>query len=293
MLIIGLCSIIFFYISYRFYKAYCLAYENCHPRRTIGKKFEKIPYKTKSFSFTSKDNILINAIEWIPNVEIRGTVIACHYLGGSKNVLYTYIEPLLREGYRVTAFDYVNHGDSMDRKSLRFNLEDDMKNFICKLKELGINGPYATIGFSMGASIALSTSVLCEDVKAVVVDSGPLIFPKEYVAYVLHNKRVSNPIDKLIFKFLFMYVVGFGKMSRKMKKDIKRYYKIPILIIHGKNDHIISIHNTEFLFQQLDHLKSKRIVVDKSYHLTNKLLLGNQYNQLIIEFLNRHLLEKI
>lgn len=291
MAIAGLCILLISYLVFHCYKAYCLVYENCHPKRADFSKLEEIPYKMEQFSFVSKTGITLAAALWLPNEEIKGTVIACHYLGGSKNAIYPYIEPLLNAGYRVTAFDYPNHGDSMDRRSIRYDLEEDMKRFLSKIKELGIREPYVVLGFSMGASLALSTAHLCDEVKAVVVDSGPLIFVKEYVSYVLRTKKIGNPVEKKFFLFLYLYVVGFRKMSWKMKRRMKGYFKLPVFIIHGKKDRIITVRNTEFLYHYLDPVKSKRLVVDSAHHLTNRILLGDSYDEMVVDFIKENLLE--
>ena len=291
MVVAGIGFLLFFYLVFHYYKAYRLVYENCHPKRAAVSKWEGIPYRMKNFSFESK-GITLSAMEWLPNQEIKGTVIVCHYLGGSKNAVYPYIEPLLKAGFRVTAFDYPNHGESMDRKNLRYDLEKDMQAFMGKMKELGISGPYAMLGLSMGASLALSTAVLCEEVKVVVVDSGPLIFVKEYVTYVLRNKKIRNPVEKIAFLFLYFYVVGFRTMSRKLYQRIEKYFDLPVLMIHGNKDHTISIRNTEFFYRYLDNVKSKRVVVEGAHHLTNRVLLGEKYDEMVVDFITSNIMER-
>lgn len=289
MILVLLIILLIFYLLFHFQRAYCMVYENCHPKRVSASTMEEIPYKTKQFSFCSRDGILLAAVEWLPKQKIKGTIIACHYLGGSKNAIYPYIEPLLKVGYRVTAFDYPNHGESMDRKSIKYDLEEEMKLFICKIKELGMEGPYAAIGFSMGASLALSTTVFCKEIKVVVVDSGPLVFVKEYVEYVMRNKKTKNYIEKIAFLFFYFYIVGFRKMSKKIKKRVKEYFELPVLIIHGKRDQIIPVRNTEYLYEKLDLAKSKRVLVDRSHHLTNRILLGEKYDKMTVEFITKNL----
>lgn len=290
-MVVGIGFLFVFYFLFHIYKAYHLVYENCHPKRVSISILEGIPYNMKKFSFES-EGITLSAIEWLPNQDIKGTVIACHYLGGSKNAIYPYIEPLLKVGFRVVAFDYPNHGESMDRRSLRYNLEKDMQRFIYKIKEMGICGPYAIYGLSMGASLAFSAATLCNEVKVIVVDSGPLIYVSEYVSYVLRNKKVKNPIEKVAFLIFYFYVVGFRKMSKKLYQRIKNYFELPILIIHGKKDHTISIRNTEFLYCHLDTAKSNRIVVEGAHHLTNRVLMGEKYDEMIVDFIEKNLLEK-
>lgn len=284
--------VVFFYVCFYCCKAYRLAYENCHPKRAVVSELEGIPYKRNKFSFVSKGGVTLSAEEWLPNTEIRGTIIACHYLGGSKNAIYPYAEPLLKEGFRVTAFDYPNHGESMDRKGLQYDLEEDMRLFISKIKERGIHGPYGVLGLSMGASLALSTVSLCDEVRAVIVDSGPLIFVKEYVDYVLWTKKIKNPIEKWFFTFFYLYVVGFRRGGRKLRQRIEHYEKLPILIIHGKRDHTIAPRNAEYLYGRLSKESARIVLVEGAHHLTNRIVLGIKYDEMIVDFLKKNLWEK-
>lgn len=284
--------VLFFYVGFYCYKAYGLAYENCHPKRAAVAEPEGIPYGQSKFSFVSKGGAVLSAVEWLPNKEIKGTVIACHYLGGSKNAIYPYVEPLLKEGFRVTAFDYPNHGESMDQKGLKYDLEEDMQLFLSRLKERGINGPYGVMGLSMGASLALSAAGLCDEIRVVIVDSGPLIFVREYVDYVLRTKHIKHPIEKWAFTFLSLYVVGFQKMSRKLLRRIEHYKNLPILMIHGKKDHTISPENTAYLYKQLNTEGARRIVVEGAHHLTNRILLGTKYDEMIVDFVKKNLGER-
>lgn len=277
------------YIIYSIKKGYDLVYEGSHPKKSKLYSLESIPFKTNKFYFLSKDNITLSAIEYIPNQPSQGTILACHYLGGSKSSIYSYIEPLLYNGFTVVAFDYPNHGESMDRKGNKYTLEDDMKRFILTIKERGMKGPYGTMGFSMGATIALSATDYLPEIKAIIVDSGPLIFVYDYFNYVLKNKKVKNKIVKIVFLFFYLYVIGFYKMSKRM---IKRFYRIkgrPILIIHSKKDKTISYKNAEYTYKLLKSKNAKLISVEKAHHLTNRIILGNVYDEMIVNFFKKWL----
>ena len=265
--------------------------EGSHPKRSGSLDLNDIPYEVRKFDFLSKDGIRLSAIEYVTNQPPKGTILACHYLGGSKTSIYTYIEPLLARGFNVASFDYPNHGESDDRKGTRYSLEDDMRRFINKLKELDIKGPYGTFGFSMGASIALSATDYLPEIKAVVVDSGPLIYVRDYFLYVLSNKDVKNKIRRIVFLFIYLYIVGFYKMSRKMIRRLKTFDELPVLIIHSKKDRIISFKNAEFVYSLLQSKNAELIPVEKAHHLTNRVILGNVYDQKVLEFFEKWLIE--
>jgi alpha-beta hydrolase superfamily lysophospholipase len=251
-------------------------------------KFD-IPYNYRKFYFESRDKTKLCGIEYIPNQKPKGTIIGCHYLGGSKTSIYSYIEPLLKNGFRVVSFDYPNHGESMDRKGNKYTLEDDMHRFLLKIKELEIEGPYAAYGLSMGATIAISATDYLKDMKAIVVDSGPLIFVKDYFIYVLNNKKIKNKFTRVIYVFLYLHIIGFFRMSKRMKKRINKL-AIPILIIHGRRDKTISYRNAEYLNTHWSSLDSKLITVEKGYHLTNRVLLGEVYDKLVVDFFEKFII---
>lgn len=265
-------------------KGYKLVWEGCHPKRSQEMDLGSIAFKFRRFSFRSANGALLSAIEYIPDQKRRGTILACHYLGGSKTSIYSYIEPLVKKGFAVVAFDYPNHGESMDVKGNHYSLEDDMKRFIEKIKALGIEGPYGTLGFSMGATIALSAVDTLPEVKAVVVDSGPLIFVKDYFNYVLKNKQVRNKISRLIFLFYYCHVIGFCKMSKTMRKRLERIKGLPVLLIHSERDNIISYKNALYTYQQLGPENARLYTVKRAHHLTNRAVLGAVYDTLLIEF---------
>lgn len=272
------------YIIYKSWCGYRLAYECGHPKRAEEFRDKDIPFKTERFSFSSADGLVLRAIQYIPAQQSKGTILACHYLGGTKKSIYSYVEPLIENGFTVVAFDYPNHGQSDDRKNNRFTLEDDMNRFIQQVKKLGIPGPYGTIGFSMGATIAISAVDKLPELKAIFVDSGPLLLVKEYFRYVLENKKVTNIITRTAFLFFYLYVVGFQRMSRRMMKRLKNMRDVPILFIHSRTDRIITYKNIEKIKKIMTNNPIQIVTVEKAHHLTNKILMGKKYDDLMIQF---------
>lgn len=257
-----------------------------HPKRSAFMSLEEISYDVELFSFNTSDKIRLSAIKYKPNTKSKGTIIACHYLGGSKYSIYSFIEPLLEHGFTILSFDYPNHGESMDRKNSRYMIEDDMKQFIDELKRKGIQGPYGTFGFSMGAISAIDNH---PEIKAIVTDSGPLLFVKDYFLYVLRNKQINNIIIKISFLFIYLYVVGFKKMSRRMIKRLKSMSDVPVMMIHSKKDRIIPYKNVLYAKELLNSDLVKIIPVENAHHLTNRIVLGKLYDDLVIEFFEKWL----
>lgn len=80
-----------------------------------------------------------------------------------------------------------------------------MKRFLALLKKRGIRGPLGAIGFSMGATLAIQAACVEKEIRAVVLDSGPLLYVKNYFLYVLNNKKITNRLTRvLLWRFIFL-----------------------------------------------------------------------------------------
>ncbi len=252
------------------------------PRNTKGIENEE-EFKTEEFTFHS-NGLRLSAIKYYPNTESKGTIIACHYLGGSKYSIYPYIVALLRSGYMVTAFDYPNHGQSAGRKSSRYTLDNDLRRFIEALKIQGVPGPYGGIGFSMGASLILNAARQLPQMKAVVVDSGPLIYVRKYFLYVLNNRRIRKRIARLCFLVTYLFFIGFYRMSRRTRKHLKKLKGLPVLFIHGEKDRIIPIENAYRAYRWIRSENSRFIRQPRAHHMTNCAVMGEEYGRLLTGF---------
>ena len=92
----------------------------------------------------------------------------------------------------------------MDSRGNKYTLDEDMNLFV-KIIRNKLDGPYGTIGFSMGATTALSILDKYNDIKAAVLDSGPLIYVKDYFIYILTNKKIKNRLIRTIFTFMCLH----------------------------------------------------------------------------------------
>lgn len=252
------------------------------PRNAKGIGMEK-EFRTEEFVFLSR-GLRLSAVKYYPNSEPKGTIIACHYLGGSKYTIYPYIAPLLSAGYMVAAFDYPNHGQSDGRKSSRYTLDGDLKRFIEALKAQGVSGPYGGIGFSMGASLILGAARQIPQMKAVVMDSGPLIYVRKYFLYILNNRKIQKRIVRICCLVTYLFFIGFYPMSYRTKKRLKQLKGLPVLFIHGEKDHTIPIENAYKAYQLVRSANSRFVRQPRAHHMTNRVVMGEEYGRLLIRF---------
>lgn len=272
-------------------KTYWLIHDTSHPPRSNSELPENMPFRYRLFCFRSSRKLTLQAIEYIPNQPPKGTVLAFHYLGGSKTAIYPYIEGLLKAGFTIVSFDYPNHGESEAQRRNRYTLEDDMKLFLKEVQKRGIQGPYGTFGFSMGATLAFSAADCLPELKAIAIDSGPLIYVKDYFQYVLRNKNIKNKLTRIVFLFFYLHIIGFYRMSRRMVKRLKRLRGLPVLMFHSKKDNIISYKNAVYAYDQIKSDRVEFISVDRSHHMTNRVLLGKAYDEKVREFFKKWLVE--
>lgn len=77
-------------------------YKLGHPPVNKGWPVEDIPFRTEHFFFSSADGLELAAIQYHPNGPPKGVILACHYLGGSKQSIF----PL----YRFSAGAWIYSG---------------------------------------------------------------------------------------------------------------------------------------------------------------------------------------
>ncbi len=256
LFIILLCSSLIGFILFSLAKAEKLVYSLSHPPVKISPLTEgKTPYTYKKFDFKTRDGLTLMAIEYMPGVQPCATIILCHYLSGSKEAVFPYAEFLLKRGFRILSFDFRNHGESDQELKTKFQLDEDIYLFFNRIKEMGIEGPFGVYGFSMGATPALAVYERYPEIKAAIIDSGPLLLVKDYFKYVLNNKRIKNPLSRVYFILTFLYYAGFQRMSRKMTDRLNHLKGKPLLFIHGEKDNVIPIKNALEAFSMVESKK--------------------------------------
>jgi len=275
-----------------FFQVYKSVYTLTHPVKYKYYNVLKISYTYKKFEFSAQNGVKLAGIDYQPKVACRGTILVCHFLGGSKEAILAFVEPLLSNGYRILSFDNRNHGESESCKGIKTFLNEDFSAFYNKVKDMGIEGPFGVIGFSMGASQAFWAMSNYRDIQAAVTDSGPLLYVKKYFNYVLDDKGIKNPIRRAIFLFIFLYYIGFSRMAKKTVKLIKELKGSPVLMIHGERDNIITIEDPKRAYELLKSKEAFLWLVPHSRHLTNRHLKPKEYDERIVAFFNKNIAVK-
>lgn len=284
LLVLIFLAVLLVYVGICIYIGWRMVYKAGHPPRIKQSSLFHIAYEYRRFTFQTFDKLVLSGVKYMPRQKPKGTILVFHYLGGTSISIYSYIETLLLNGFIVVSFDYVNHGESMNRKRSAYLHEKDLEYFIQTINKMNLPGPYGTMGFSMGASLALSAREYLPEVKAIVIDSGPLIYTKDYFRFVLNNKRVKNIIVRYAFIFIFVYLEGFLKMSKRMRERIENCTDLHLLMIHCKKDSTISYKNARYVYEMVKQQDVKLVTVLKGHHLTNRVFLGDMYDEMVTRF---------
>ena len=280
---------IFIYSFILILQVYKSVYELTHPVKYKYDNLLKIPYAYKKFEFMTCDGVKLVGIDYKPRTACKGTILVCHFLGGSKEAILMFIDSLLINGYRVLSFDNRNHGESETVKGIKNSLITDFTAFYEKIKSMRIEGPFGIIGFSMGASQALWAISKYSDIQAVITDSGPMLYVKNYFNYILDDRKIKNPIRRFIFLYIFLHYVGFKKLAQDIIKLLENLKEKPVLLIHGERDNIISIDNSKLVCERLNSKKASLWSVPRSRHLTNRYINQKEYDERIVEFFNKNI----
>ncbi len=280
-------------LVYHFVIAYQLVYSLSHPKRFDYPIKSNVPLTYRKFDIVTADGKMLKGIDYKPKMKSRGTILACHYLGGSKEAVLQFFDSLVGCGFRVLSFDFRNHGESDNDRFVKNSMENDFDTFFKAIKAMGVEGPFGTIGFSMGSTPALYALKKYPEVKAVVVDSGPLIKVRKYFVYVLDNKNIKNPLCRLFFLAIYLYYVGFVRMAGKTVKMLKTLKGKPVFLIHGVKDNIITIENAEFAYSLLESENSIFWKVKNTRHLTNKCINEKEYSKRLNDFFEKNLIGKV
>lgn len=140
----------------------------------------------------------------------------------------------------------------------------------------------------MGGLVAIKASSLCRDrVQAVITDSAPSDF-FEMMSRVL-SWKVKRLSRFLVFSAAvwMRMILGIDIKDASALADIHGL-KIPVLIIHGKNDGLVPVEMAETLYKHADEPK-ELLVVDNADHVQSIECDPDLYIMSIHDFLNRHI----
>lgn len=218
---------------------------------------------------------------WTPDAPRAVAVLAHGYaehLGRYDHVA----ERLARNGIAVVAIDQWGHGRSDGTRGFvpRFSvLLDGMTSLLSNVKDTFPNLPRILIGHSMGGLIGVAHLLEAQADYAGAVLSGPAVKPAE--APTMVTRIIGNLLSRLMPHTGILQIdssaisrdpavvaayrddplVHTGKMSARLASEIlgamamvqtrAAEIRLPVLIVHGSEDHLASPIGARELFEKL------------------------------------------
>ena len=202
-------------------------------------------------------------------------ILLVHGWSGRGTQLVKIADELLKNGLMTMSFDAPAHGKSKGNSSI-------MIEFIASILEIEKQyGPFEfAIGHSLGGmSVLNAIKQNLKIKKAVIIGSGDII--QDIIDDFISKLRL-NPEYGIKLRNHFEAKFG-GKMDDYSAYKAAEKTEIPVLIIHDKDDHDVSV---KAAYNIQKHLKNSEIMITES--LGHRKILGNDdVIKKIIEFLKQ------
>ena len=175
--------------------------------------------------------------------EGKKKILLVHGWSGRGTQLVKIADELLQMGYLIISFDAPAHGKSQGKTTL-------MPEFIASILELEKQfGPFEfAIGHSLGGmSILNAIKQNLKVKKAVIIGSGDII--QDIIQDFIKQLQL-RPVVSFLLKNHFEKKYG-ENMENFSSHLVAKEVKIPILIIHDKNDEDVDVKAAHNIFQYL------------------------------------------
>ncbi|ADI31682.1 alpha/beta hydrolase [Staphylothermus hellenicus] len=235
---------------------------------------------------------------WFIDRGSNTTILAIHGYTSSKWD-ETYMKPVInilaKNGFNVAAFDFRAHGESGGETTTLGYLE--VRDYMKIIDWLKKNKPdksekIGVIGYSMGGAVTIMLSAMDNHVNAAVADSP-------YIDIVESGRRWINRMKGLLKHLLILgYPLIVSIASRKMNvniDDLRMYkyadkIKIPILIIAGEKDDLVSLEEIKKFYNELKkHNENAELWITESAHVRSIADKPEEYEKKVVGFFKRWL----
>lgn len=232
---------------------------------------------------------------YVPAPKARGTIILAHGYRSSKLVDFGIVFPIYHKlGMNILVPDQRSHGMS-EGKFITFGVNEsrDMQSWIDYHNRNLSTCPIILSGLSMGAStmLYLADADLPNNVKGIIADCG-FTSPKEIISVVFERVTHLPSAASLLATELFTRLFAGFSLTGKSSMDTLKKSKLPVLMVHGREDGFVPCEMTERGFAVCTGPK-EMFLVDGADHGVSFLVEPDKYKQLVTDFLNKNLEERL
>lgn len=151
----------------------------------------------------------------------------------------------------VVSFDFRGHGRSGGRSTVGDREVEDLAAAVAATRALGYLR-VATVGFSMGAAVAVRHAATCPDLAAVVAVSGP---SRWYYRGTAGMRRlhwaIETPAGRLVARLwrrTRIVATGWDPVPEPPDAAAARVAPTPLLVVHGQADALIPVAHAHALY---------------------------------------------
>ena len=243
---------------------------------------------------SNKKNIFIRS--WPSNNDPTYNIIIIHGLGEHSGRYKEFASFFIKKNIGVFSFDLIGHGKSDGLKGHISNIKDftdSIEEVLIEVRKRFINTPIIIFGHSLGGCLALNYLIerKSKEISLAIISSAWIeteiqipkylliiqriihtLFPKIRLSNRLDTKDLSKDIkivdkyknDPLVHDRISLNLLS--EINKTIKKIKNKDYniEIPVLIIHGKKDKIISYKGSELINKKINNSKLK--LYDNVYH---------------------------
>ena len=242
----------------------------------------------------NKKNIFLRS--WSTNNDPIYNIIIIHGLGEHSGRYKEFASFFIKKNIGVFSFDLIGHGKSDGLKGHISNIKDftdSIEEVLIQVRKRFINTPIIIFGHSLGGCLALNYLIerKSKEISLAIISSAWIeteiqipkylliiqrvihtLFPKVRLSNRLDTKDLSKDI-KIIDKYKNDPLVHdrislnlLSEINKTIEKIKNKDYniEIPVLIIHGKKDKIISYKGSELINKKIKDSKLK--LYDNVYH---------------------------
>ncbi len=237
---------------------------------------------------------------WLARGSSEAAVILLHGYRCDKRSMLLRANMLYQSGMTVFLFDFRNSGESEGEfTSFGYYERLDLAAAVAFLQDqqtvtnnqVPTRGPIGILGLSNGGATAILYAAENPGmVDALVIDS----------AFKSLDSAVSQSFTHFVglpaFPFAPITVwitemrTGISRKAIMPEKSVQRLQDVPILVIHGITDNIISFKDSEAIYQGAPEPKELWLVPE-SEHGNASEIAGPEYRGRTVEFFKRHLLD--
>ena len=242
-------------LAYWVYRARSQAQVWVYPARTVAEETPTVVglSKWETVMFQTDDGLELVGWWIAPVDEANGrTVILVHGLAANRSAMLTRAVMLAQNGYQTFLFDLRNHGESQGEVTTVGYLEaQDVLAAATYLRSRPDVDPtqIAVWGHSLGAVAVMNAAAADSTLQAVIVESGfPNLGPEVTTPIVKAlTGRPPTPSTAWVLWFVDQET-GVPASQLDVYVALEQISPRPILFVHGVDDAIVPVENSEKMF---------------------------------------------